>query len=308
MEWQGQRESENVEDDRGSPASGMFGGGLPGGYAIHGGLGTIVLVLIVSAIFHVNPLALLQQVPQGGNNPGINVGPGNQGGGPGFQGGAVADDPATKKLVSFVKVVLGDTEDVWHAQFQRMGKEYREPKLKLFTGSVNSACGFSSAAVGPFYCPEDEMVYLDLGFFDEMQQRFHAPGDFAQAYVIAHEVGHHVQKLLGITDKVDNLRSRVSERESNELSVRLELQADFFAGVWAHDAQQMKKILDPGDLEEALNAANAIGDDRLQKQTRGFVVPDSFTHGTSAQRVRWFKKGFDTGDINQGDTFNAKDL
>jgi predicted metalloprotease len=189
-----------------------------------------------------------------------------------------------------------------------MGREYREPKLVLFSGGVRSACGFASEATGPFYCPEDEKVYLDLSFFRELQQRFHAPGDFAQAYVIAHEIGHHVQKQLGIMDKVDALRGRVSDRESHQLSVRLELQADFLAGVWAHHAQQMKHILDPGDLEEALTAANAIGDDRLQKQAQGYVVPDSFTHGTSAQRVKWFRKGFETGDIKQGDTFNAPDL
>jgi uncharacterized protein len=178
----------------------------------------------------------------------------------------------------------------------------------LFTGSIQSACGFSSAAVGPFYCPEDEKVYLDLSFFDELQNRFHSPGNFAQAYVIAHEVGHHVQKLLGITDKVDAARQRASEKEANALSVRLELQADFLAGVWAHDIQQTKHVLDPGDIDNALRAASAIGDDRLQKQAQGYVVPDSFTHGTSAQRTKWFKKGFDTGDIKQGDTFNTDDL
>ncbi len=178
----------------------------------------------------------------------------------------------------------------------------------LFNGSVQSACGFSSAAVGPFYCPEDEKVYLDLSFFEELQRRFHAPGDFAQAYVIAHEVGHHVQKLLGIMDKVDAQRRRLGRREANELSVRLELQADFLAGVWANHAQKMKQILEPGDLEEAIRAASAIGDDQLQKQAQGYVVPDAFTHGTSAQRVKWFRKGFETGDIRQGDTFNASDL
>lgn len=312
MELGDQRESDNVEDDRGSSGGGlfgssMFGGSLPGGsMAFHGGLGTIVFILIISAIFHVNPLQLLQQMPQQGGGQ-VNNNPGG-GAGPGFQRAAVADDPATRQLVTFVKKVLSSTEDVWDAKFARMDKQYRRPKLVLFTDSVDSACGLSSAAVGPFYCPEDERVYLDLSFFDEMQRRFHAPGDFAQAYVIAHEVGHHVQKLLGIEGQVSAHRRRASKREANDLSVRLELQADFFAGVWAHDAQQMKKILDPGDLEEALNAANAIGDDRLQKQAQGYVVPDSFTHGTSAQRAKWFRKGFETGDMSQGDTFNAKDL
>jgi uncharacterized protein len=323
MEWEGQRESENVEDDRGSTGGGlfgtsMFGGSLPGGpVAFHGGLGSLVVIVNLCAVFGVNPLQLLQPQQNPGGFPGAPAGRGGPGfnpggGGPGFNpgggaAGAVAD-PAQDRQVKFVKVVLADTEDVWQAQFRRMGRDYREPKLVLFSGAVNSACGFSSAAVGPFYCPEDERVYLDLSFFNELQQRFQAPGDFAKAYVIAHEVGHHVQKLLGITDKVDAARRRGSEKQANALSVRLELQADFFAGVWAHDAQQMKHILDPGDLEAALRAATAIGDDRLQKQAQGYVVPDSFTHGTSAQRVKWFKKGFDTGDINQGDTFNTDDL
>ncbi len=305
MEWEGQRESANVDDQRGSTGGGGFGGFSLGGgggapILVHGGLGTLVVIVLVSLVFGVNPLQLLQQLPQG--NPG-------GGGAPvGMQprGGAV--NPAQDKLVRFVKVVLADTEDVWHAQFQRMGREYREPHLVLYNNAVRSACGFSSAAVGPFYCPEDQRVYLDLSFFDEMQRRFHAGGDFAEAYVIAHEIGHHVQKQLGISDQIDNLRRRVSEKEANQLSVRLELQADFFAGVWAHDAQRMKDILQPGDIDEALHAAAAIGDDKLQKQSQGYVVPDSFTHGSSEQRVRWFKKGFETGDIKQGDTFSAEDL
>jgi len=320
MEWEGQRESENVEDERGSSGGGlfgtsMFGGSLPGGpVAFHGGLGSIVVIVILCAVFHINPLQLLQQAPQQGGQGGFPGAPAGQGGNPfglqqgGGQGGGAAVDPAQDKLVDFVKVVLADTEDTWTAQFQKMGREYRKPKLVLFTGHIESACGFSSAAVGPFYCPEDEKVYLDLSFFDELQNRFHSPGNFAQAYVIAHEVGHHVQKLLGITDKVDAARRRASEKEANALSVRLELQADFLAGVWAHDIQQTKHVLDPGDIDNALRAASAIGDDRLQKQAQGYVVPDSFTHGTSAQRVKWFKKGFDTGDINQGDTFNTDDL
>lgn len=293
MRWEGERESGNVEDDRGSGGGAFMG--MP--IAVHGGLGTIVLILIVSWVFGVNPVQLLQQLPQGGQ-PGAPAGM--------QQGGPV--DPAQEQLVKFVKVILADTEDVWHEQFARMGRQYRDPKLVLFTGSVQSACGFSSAAVGPFYCPEDEKVYLDLSFFDELKRRFRVPGDFAQAYVIAHEVGHHVQKQLGIMDKIDALRARASKREANELSVRLELQADFLAGVWAHHAQEAKHWLDPRDLQEAIQAATAIGDDRLQKQTQGYVVPDSFTHGSSAQRVKWFRKGFDSGDIREGDTFNTDDL
>jgi predicted metalloprotease len=204
--------------------------------------------------------------------------------------------------------LLADTEDVWHKLFKDMGRQYREPKLVLFSGQVRSACGRASSAVGPFYCPGDEKVYIDLAFYRELKERFQAPGDFAQAYVIAHEVGHHVQKLLGISDRVDAMRQRVGEVEANQLSVRMELQADFLAGVWAYHAQNMKHILEPGDIEAAIRAATAIGDDRLQKQAQGYVVPDSFTHGTSAQRVRWFRRGFETGDITQGDTFKAKDL
>jgi predicted metalloprotease len=204
--------------------------------------------------------------------------------------------------------VLAETEDVWNTELQKRGVQYREPHLVLFTDRVESACGLASAAVGPFYCPEDEKVYLDLGFFDMLHERFGAPGDFAQAYVIAHEVGHHVQKLLGIADQVHAMRDRVSETEYNQLSVRLELQADFFAGVWARHTQQMKQVLEEGDLEEALRAATAIGDDKLQKESQGYVVPDSFTHGTSEQRVRWFKRGYETGDMSQGDTFSTERL
>jgi predicted metalloprotease len=216
-------------------------------------------------------------------------------------------DPAQDELKHFVGVVLADTEDVWREEFRRMGKTYREPRLVLFTGQVESACGSADAAVGPFYCPGDEKVYLDLGFFRELKRRYHAPGEFAQAYVVAHEVGHHVQKLLGISDRVQAARKRLGKAESNRLSVRLELQADFLAGFWAYHAQRSKNILDPGDLKAALTAANAIGDDRLQQQARGYVVPDSFTHGTSAQRIRWFRRGFETGDFSKGDTFRVSD-
>ena len=200
--------------------------------------------------------------------------------------------------------MLANTEDVWSTLFNQMGKSYREPKLVLFRGEVESACGFASSAVGPFYCPADEKVYIDLDFYNQLADEFGAAGDFAEAYVIAHEIGHHVQQLLGISDRIRAMQSRSSKVETNQLSVRLELQADFLAGVWAHHAQKLQHILEPGDLEEGLRAASAIGDDRLQKQKRGYVVPDSFTHGTSEQRVRWFRKGLETGDVAQGDTFS----
>ncbi len=290
MRLDNQQESENVEDQRG-----LSGGGM----AVGGGLGTLVLVLIVWALGG-DPRQLLQQIGQQQNQQGQAL-PGQQQGPP--------EPGKPDPLRHFVAVVLNDTEVVWSEQLPlQKGIDYRKPKLVLFTGEVNSACGLSSAAVGPFYCPEDEKVYLDLSFYQELRTRFGAPGDFAQAYVIAHEVGHHVQKLLGISDQVDALRRRASKAQANALSVRLELQADFFAGVWAHHAQERFQFLDPGDIEEALNCAKAIGDDRLQTQAQGYAVPDSFTHGTSAQRARWFKKGFDTGDISQGDTFNAKEL
>lgn len=215
---------------------------------------------------------------------------------------------ANPEQTEFVKVVLKDTEDVWTAIFKERGQTYEKPKLILFTNAVQSACGMANAAVGPFYCPGDHKVYIDLSFYNDLKEKFGAPGDFAQAYVIAHEVGHHVQNLLGISDKVNEMRSRMSESEFNKVSVRMELQADFFAGVWARHAQEMKDILDRQDIDEALTAANAIGDDTLQKRMQGQVVPDSFTHGTSEQRMRWFKKGWDTGDIEKGDTFSARDL
>jgi predicted metalloprotease len=282
MEWKGRRESENIEDRRAL---------TPGRAAVGGGVG-VLLIALVTYLLGGDPQKLLNQLQ---NNP---------------QPGAARDsgaapDPAQEELKHFVAVVLADTEDVWKEQFRKMGKAYKEPRLVLFSGRVESACGLADAAVGPFYCPGDQMVYLDLSFFDELKNRFHAPGEFAQAYVIAHEVGHHVQKLLGTSDKVHAQRARLSKAEYNQLSVRLELQADFLAGFWAHHAQKSKHFLDPGDLEAALRAANAIGDDRLQKQARGYVVPDSFTHGTSEQRIRWFRRGFDTGDFSQGDTFSV---
>jgi len=221
---------------------------------------------------------------------------------------AVPVDPAEDKLVDFVKVVLGETEDVWTDLFRKMNKEYKEPRLELFRKSTKSGCGFASSAVGPFYCPADQKVYIDLAFYQDLKDRFKAPGEFAEAYVIAHEIGHHVQNLLGISDKVHSQQSRLSKEEANELSVRLELQADFLAGVWAHHLEKNRQILEAGDVDDGLRAASAIGDDALQREAQGYVVPDSFTHGTSKQRVRWFHKGLQTGDISQGDTFSAADL
>jgi predicted metalloprotease len=213
-----------------------------------------------------------------------------------------------KEMGDFVSVVLADIEDVWRAQFQQLGEEYREPHLVLFSGQVDSACGYAGASSGPFYCPGDSRVYIDLSFFEDMQRKLGAPGDFALAYVIAHEVGHHVQNLLGINDQVMAKRGRLSERDWNQLMVRMELQADFLAGVWAHFARQSTGFLESGDIDEGINAAGAVGDDRIMRQTQGYVVPDAFTHGTSEQRVRWFKKGLETGDIRQGDTFGAANL
>ncbi|MCS6935469.1 MAG: zinc metallopeptidase [Chitinophagales bacterium] len=277
MQWRGRRQSSNVEDLR--------GGGARRGIAI-GGMGTI-LVIILALILGKNPGELLQLV----GNLQTQQAEAPQGPQP--------DDEAA----AFVKVVLADCEDVWHKLFREAGMQYKEPTLVLFRDGVRSACGSASSAMGPFYCGADEKIYIDLSFYDELHSRFKAPGDFAMAYVVAHEVGHHIQNILGISGKVHAQRHRLSQEEYNKLSVRLELQADFLAGVWAHHAQKMKQILESGDIEEALNAANAIGDDRLQKQAQGYVVPDAFTHGTSEQRMRWFKKGFTTGDLNQGDTF-----
>lgn len=288
MRWTGRRQSSNVDDQRGRGGSG--GGGMlsKGGL----GLGGIVIIVVISLILGKNPLTLLEQT-------GVTTSGGDY-----TTEQAVELTPQQEEQKQFISTVLADTEDVWH----KLLSDYKEPTLVLFSDRVESACGMASSASGPFYCPADEKVYIDLSFYDELQNRFKAPGDFAQAYVVAHEVGHHIQNLMGITDKVHAKRNELSEEEYNKLSVRLELQADFFAGVWAHHANKLQNILEPGDLEEALQAATAIGDDRLQMQSQGYVVPDSFTHGTSEQRVRWFKKGFETGDLNQGDTFNAIDL
>lgn len=298
MKWQGRRKSGNVEDRRGR--SGSFGGGggfspLAAGMLMRflfskTGLVLAGIFILVMWLTGTNPLALLQQFTGGGmGNPAASQHEGS---------------PEEEELAAFSAVVLAETEVVW----SRLLEGYREPTLVLFTGSVQSACGAASSASGPFYCPGDEKLYIDLGFYRELKDRFNAPGDFAQAYVIAHEVGHHVQNLMGLTDKVHALRGTLSEAEYNKMSVRLELQADYLSGVWAHHAHHTQQILEEGDLQEALMAASAIGDDRIQKQTRGQVVPDSFTHGTSEQRMRWFKKGFDTGDLSQWDTFSAEEL
>ncbi len=285
MRWQGRKQSSNVEDRRRSGGSRKVGAGL--------GLGTIIVAIIVM-LMGGNPMAVLQNATSSGSTSQEQV------------ASASAEE---EQLAAFVRVVLQDTEDVWNKLFrEQYGREYREPVLVIYTGSVQSACGMGSAASGPFYCPGDEKLYIDLSFYQELARRFGAPGDFAMAYVVAHEVGHHIQKLQGITTQVDAQRGRVSKAKYNELSVRLELQADFLAGVWAHHAERMKSILEEGDIEEALRAANAIGDDNLQKQSQGYIIPESFTHGTSAQRMRWFKLGFDTGDLSKGNTFEAANL
>ena len=294
MKWEGERQSDNVEDRRSGGSSG--GGGFPiGGRGI--GLGTIVIALVGGWILGINPLTLLSAL-SGGGMPDSAV----------VQQAPAQRPPADDRMATFVSTVLADTEDVWKQQFAQMGGTYREPKLVLFRGATPTACGTGQTAMGPFYCPGDEKVYIDLAFYDTLRTQLGAPGDFAQAYVIAHEVGHHVQHLLGITDKVDQARQRVSEAQANALSVRVELQADCFAGVWGYHAQQMRQILEQGDLEEALNAASRIGDDALQRQSTGMVRPESFTHGSSAQRVSWFKRGMQSGDLRQCDTFQTRQL
>lgn len=286
MRWQGRRQSRNVEDRRRSSA---------GPVAVGGGLGVIALAVLV-ALLGGDPRQVLQQAAGPGGMPG---------------GGAVAEaelDPAEEQRGDFAKVVLADTEDVWNRLFDQQGLRYREPTLVLFSGQVQSACGFASAASGPFYCPADSKLYLDTQFFIQLDRQLGAPGDLASAYVIAHEVGHHVQNLLGTMQKMAQARRTLGEAEYNDLSVRLELQADFFAGVCLHHAHRMKDIIEPGDVEEALRAAAAIGDDRLQRRSGQEVVPESFTHGTSEQRLRWFRLGLETGDLTKGDTFSATRL
>jgi hypothetical protein len=316
MRWRTGRRSENVEDRRGVGGLGNpFGGGrapmrMGRTLGIGGGLGGLLLVVVL-ILMGVDPSMLLtpssQMTPsQFPTDPGTDPMAGRgRGGTPQFQAPTTGVDDELKQ---FVAVVLADTEDTWHAVFREAGKRYAEPSLVLFTGLTRSACGLGEAAMGPFYCPEDNKVYIDLAFYDELRNDFGAPGDFAQAYVIAHEVGHHVQNLLGISDQVEALRRRVGKREGNELSVRLELQADCFAGIWARRAHQARQILEQGDVAEGLNAASAIGDDRLQRQTRGYVTPDSFTHGSSAQRVGWFKRGLASGELSGCDTFAAQGL
>ncbi len=293
MKWEGNRQSENVEDRRDEgPAMGGGGFRFGGGRGI--GLGTIVIALVAGWIFGINPLTLLGVLSGGGMPEQATV-----------QQGPAQRPPADDKMAAFVSTVLADTEDVWRSQFQAQGASYRDPKLVLFRGAVPTACGTGQAAMGPFYCPGDQKVYIDLAFYETMKSRLGAPGDFAQAYVIAHEVGHHVQALLGITEKVDAMRQRGSEAQSNALSVRLELQADCLAGVWANNAQRARQIIEQGDVEEALNAASQIGDDTLQRRSQGTVVPESFTHGTSAQRVGWFKRGMQSGNLRDCNTFDG---
>ena len=280
MRWEMGRRSENVEDRRGMRVSrGVVGGGLGG-----------VVLVLVALFFGVDPTVLLNQgspVPAG----------------PPARTAPASSTPAEDRLADFVRVVLAETEDTWREIFRQAGKTSEEPRLVLFSGSVSSACGFAQAAMGPFYCPADRKVYLDLSFFRELQDRFGAPGDFAQAYVIAHEIGHHVQNLLGVSQKVHSLQSRAGRAEGNRLSVQMELQADCLSGIWAFHADRTRQILDAGDVEEALKAASSIGGDRLQMQARGYVVPDAFTHGTSAQRVQWFRRGIETGSLKNCNTF-----
>jgi len=294
MKWEGQRESDNIEDRR---ESGGSGGGMPllGGRGI--GLGGVVVALLVSWALGINPMTVLGLLSGGGQ---VQTAPAGAAGP--TPGGA--EDTGRR----FVRTVLADTEDVWGAYFQGGGQRYQAPVLVLFRGATQTACGAGEAAMGPFYCPGDRKVYIDLGFYDTLRDRLGAPGDFAQAYVIAHEVGHHLQNLMGTSAKVDEARQRASAAQGNALSVRLELQADCYAGVWAQRSQQSKGWLEQGDIEEALNAASQIGDDTLQRHARGTVVPESFTHGSSAQRVRWFKRGLEAGDLKACDTFGTAAL
>ena len=279
MRWKSGRRSENVEDRRGMRV---------GRGAAVGGVGFLIIAVLY-LLLGGDPAQLVEQMPSaGGPSASVDVGP---------------PPPGQEELADFVSVVLADTEDTWNPIFAAAGRRYEEPQLVLFSGQVQSACGIAGAAMGPFYCPGDRKVYIDLSFYDELKRRFRAPGDFAQAYVIAHEVGHHVQNLLGISAEVQAMQQRASRAEANDLSVRLELQADCLAGIWGHFTERERNMLEAGDLEEALNAASAIGDDRIQRESTGRVAPDSFTHGTSAQRVKWFRIGFETGDVDQCDTF-----
>lgn len=290
MKWEGNRQSDNVEDRR---RGGGGGGGLFGGRSM--GIGTIVVALLGGWVFGISPLTILNLLSGGASSSQVQQGPAQR-------------PPADDRMAGFVSTVLADTEDVWKDIFAKGGSTYQEPRLVLFRGSTATACGQGQAAMGPFYCPADRKVYIDLGFYETLQKQLGAPGDFAQAYVIAHEVAHHVQNLLGISGKMDQMRGQASKVEYNGLSVRLELQADCLAGVWAHHAQRARSILEQGDVEEAMNAAAKIGDDALQRAGGGAVVPDSFTHGSSAQRVRWFDTGLKGGSVQACDTFGARQL
>ncbi|UUZ67310.1 neutral zinc metallopeptidase [Polaromonas sp. P2-4] len=298
MKWEGNRESDNVEDRRDDGDDGGGGGG--GGFGFGGrsfGIGTIVVALLGGWVFGINPLTILSLLSGGAPPAQVQQ-----------QQAPAQRPPADDRMARFVSTVLADTEDVWKDVFTKGGASYQEPRLVLFRGATQTACGQGQAVMGPFYCPADQKVYIDLGFYETLTKRLGAPGDFAQAYVIAHEVGHHVQNLLGISGKMDQMRGRVSKVEYNALSVRLELQADCFAGVWAHNAQNARQVLEQGDVEEAMNAAAKIGDDALQRSSGGAVVPESFTHGSSAQRQRWFNTGLKTGSVKACDTFSIRNL
>ncbi|MBN8557916.1 MAG: zinc metallopeptidase [Proteobacteria bacterium] len=291
MKWEGERQSDNVEDRRSGGGGGGFG---IGGRGI--GIGTIAIALLAWGVFGINPLTTIGVLSGGGGSPQI------------VQQGPAKAPPADDRNAAFVSTVLASTEDVWGQIFQQGGARYHQPRLVLFRGATPTACGTGQSAMGPFYCPGDQKVYLDMNFFDTMTRQLGAPGEFARAYVVAHEVGHHVQNLLGVTGKVDSMRGRISETQQNQLSVRLELQADCYAGIWANRSQQAKQWLDADDIESAVNAAQQIGDDTLQKRGQGYAVPDSFTHGSSAQRVRWFMQGYKSGSMKACDTFNAQGL
>ncbi len=284
MRWEFGRRSDNVEDRRGS--------GVPGGVVVGGGIGTILLALVVTLLGG-DPSVILKQAAPANNAP---------------ANAPRKTSPQEEKQVQFVSTILADTEDVWNQEFQQLGRTYQEPKLVLFSGAINSACGLAQSAMGPFYCPRDQKVYIDLSFYRDLQTNLNAPGDFAQAYVIAHEVGHHVQNQLGILSKVTRAQQQTSQVTANKLQVMVELQADCLAGVWANHAERSRQILEQGDVEEALNAASQIGDDRLQEKAKGYAVPDSFTHGSSEQRMRWFSRGIKTGQIAQCDTFSVSRL
>lgn len=335
MQWRGGRRSDNVSDQRGSggfrggfgglggggPSGGM-GGGLGGGRGPRvGGIGLVGIIafFVIASVLGYDPMAILSGVTGGSTGSSYDGSGGNGdvvgdvlGGKSSYEAPATggSGDASEAELKDFVSVILGSTEDVWTGIFKEAGGSYRNPVLVLFSGTVQSACGYAESAMGPFYCPPDQKVYIDLDFYRDLRERFAAPGDFAQAYVIAHEVGHHVQNLLGIEKKVRGATAQMNKTDANALSVRVELQADCFAGIWAHqvEAQDANLQLEPGDIDEGLGAASAIGDDRLQKEATGRVMPDSFTHGSSAQRVRWFKRGLDTGDMEACDTFNATQL